>query len=271
MHNDQIIKDIAQNVFLNVWKKWAEIAATVKIFDAYLFRMTRNKTLNYLSCTSMVYDELQETLPSASSDDTLATVEGRDLRRRVAEAVQMLPPQQRRVFELSRLCHLSYLEIARVGESVGSICVRSGDDSYTLTCPEAQDIGTEQAFRIVLPAGTYRPFVIENSEGKYCVRTAKSAGVTIGANQIQPMRLSGLSFGASSSSMTPMNSSPPWKGPRPTTGFCSPTAPIPPKRPSPSKRISRWKAGTDLNLPSATFRIRPPSRPYWTETAPAGC
>ena len=47
--NYQIINDIAQNIFLNVWRKRSQIADTVRDFNAYLFRMTKNEALNYLS------------------------------------------------------------------------------------------------------------------------------------------------------------------------------------------------------------------------------
>ena len=34
-------KDITQSVFVKVWEKRSHIAATVKEFDSYLFRMTK--------------------------------------------------------------------------------------------------------------------------------------------------------------------------------------------------------------------------------------
>ena len=111
--NYQVVNDIAQNIFLNVWKKRVQIAATVRDFDAYLFMMTRNEALNFLSRYTMPFAPLQDDIPVPSTDNTELSVEARDLQKRVAAAVQLLPPQQRRVFELSRLSQLSYLEIAR--------------------------------------------------------------------------------------------------------------------------------------------------------------
>ena len=111
--NYQVVNDIAQNVFLNVWKKRSQIASTVKDFNAYLFMMTRNEALNFLSRYTMPFADLKETLPALSPDDLQLGAEARDLQSRVAAAVKLLPPQQRRVFELSRIKELSCKEIAQ--------------------------------------------------------------------------------------------------------------------------------------------------------------
>ena len=110
--NYQAVKDIVQNIFLNVWRKRLQIAASVRDFDAYLFMMTRNEALNFLSRNRVSFDALQESMSAFSADDVQLSVEARDLQKRVASALEQLPPQQRRVFELSRIDHLSYREIA---------------------------------------------------------------------------------------------------------------------------------------------------------------
>lgn len=74
--------------------------------------MTRNEALNFLSRDKVSFDVLQESISALSADDVQLSVEARDLRKRVTAALEQLPPQQRRVFELSRLNHLSYKEIA---------------------------------------------------------------------------------------------------------------------------------------------------------------
>lgn len=109
----QIINDIAQNIFLKVWKSRAQIAATVRDFDAYLFKMTKNEALNFLSRYTMPFVDLQDSITAFAQDDIQLSAEARDLQRRVADAVKFLPPQQRRVFELSRINQLSYSEIAQ--------------------------------------------------------------------------------------------------------------------------------------------------------------
>ena len=111
--NYQIINDISQNIFLNVWKKREQIAATVRDFDSYLFLMTKNEALNFLSRYTMPFADLHDNMQAFAAEDVQLSVEAREMQRRVADAVKLLPPQQRRVFELSRINHLSYLEIAR--------------------------------------------------------------------------------------------------------------------------------------------------------------
>ena len=110
--NYQIINDIAQNIFLKVWKNRAQLAATVRDFDAYLFKMTKNEALNFLSRYTMPFVDLQDNMKAFAPDDIQLSAETRELQKRISDAVQFLPPQQRRVFELSRINQLSYQEIA---------------------------------------------------------------------------------------------------------------------------------------------------------------
>ncbi|MBO4447802.1 MAG: sigma-70 family RNA polymerase sigma factor [Bacteroidales bacterium] len=111
--NYNMVNDIAQNIFLKVWKNRAQIASTVRDFDAYLFKMTKNEALLFLSRYRMPFDDLHDNIPALSPDDIQLSVEARDLQKRVAAAVKLLPPQQQRVFELSRINQLSYIEIAQ--------------------------------------------------------------------------------------------------------------------------------------------------------------
>lgn len=113
-----VIKDLTQNIFLKVWEKRSYIASTVKDFDSYLFRMTRNEVLNYLQRHEKAYLALEPGMPFFSSDDVLLSVEGNEARGHLAEVIEGFPPQRRKVFELSRMEHLTYQEIAeRMGIS----------------------------------------------------------------------------------------------------------------------------------------------------------
>ena len=118
----QTVSDLAQNIFLKVWEKRSWIAANVRDFDSYLFKMTRNEVLNYAQRQVKVHDSLREDLRVFSTDDVLHYVEGNETRGRMAKLVASLPPQRRRVFELSRMEHLSNQEIAtRMGLSLKTV------------------------------------------------------------------------------------------------------------------------------------------------------
>lgn len=120
--DSQIISDLAQNIFLKIWEKRSWIAANVRDFDSYLFKMTRNEVLNYVQRQVKVHDSLREDLRVFSTDDIQHYVEGNEIRGRMAKLVAALPPQRRTVFELSRMEHLSNQEIAaRMGLSLKTV------------------------------------------------------------------------------------------------------------------------------------------------------
>lgn len=117
-----VIKDLTQNIFLKVWEKRSYIAANVKNFDSYLFRMTRNEVLNYLQRHAIVYSELDPNMPFFSSDDVLLSVEENVAKGHLAKVIADFPPQRKRVYELSRVEHLSYQEIAeRMGITIKTV------------------------------------------------------------------------------------------------------------------------------------------------------
>ena len=110
--NEQLIKDLAQEIFLKVWEKRTLIAANVTNFDAYLFKMTKYEVLNYVQRQVKEHEDLNEAVRLFSSDDVQTYVEGKEAQDILASRLETLPPQRKRVFELSRLEHLSNKEIA---------------------------------------------------------------------------------------------------------------------------------------------------------------
>lgn len=110
--NRQTIKDLTQEIFLKVWEKRSLIAATVRDFDSYLFRMTRNEVLNYVQRHAKDHEQLDGGMQLLSSDDVILSVEGKEAQGQLARLIAEFPPQRKKVFELSRMEHLTYKEIA---------------------------------------------------------------------------------------------------------------------------------------------------------------
>lgn len=96
-------EDIAQDVFLSLWKhkhRWGEI----ENIQAYLFFCTRNKTMDHFQRVRMERTTLQkwsETGPLY--DSSVLKVEMREQEKMYEEAILRLPPQQRKVYTLRRL------------------------------------------------------------------------------------------------------------------------------------------------------------------------
>ncbi|MBK8656048.1 MAG: RNA polymerase sigma-70 factor [Haliscomenobacter sp.] len=113
-----IVEDLAQEVFLRFWQKRHQIEITSSL-SAYLRRMAINEALAYLR-TQRFFEEVS---PAVESDsDAEAQVMHAELEHNIQEAINLLPPKCRVVFQLSRFEELSYQEIAdKLGISIKTV------------------------------------------------------------------------------------------------------------------------------------------------------
>ncbi len=118
-------EDLAQNVFLQVYKSRARYERTAK-FSTWLFTIARNLCLNEIRRrTRHPAESLEEThvesddLPPRQYEDKQVflpteTVLHSELARKIEEALAALPENQRTAILLCRQDELSYEEIAQV-------------------------------------------------------------------------------------------------------------------------------------------------------------
>lgn len=116
--------DIVQDVFVKIWRK-RDLLPTVEKFDAYLFITARNELIDVLRKKvehvplEGHYDLREE--GSMVPDAALSFKESEAL---VHEAISKLPPQQQRIYRLSRIEGRSQQEIAsELGISVNTVKV----------------------------------------------------------------------------------------------------------------------------------------------------
>lgn len=121
--NDEIAKEILQDVFLKIWEKRVEINPD-KSFGAYLFRIGQNMAMDFYrrekrskmllkSLTLLITEVIEQPLENEISVD-----EEEILRLAIAK----LPPQRRRIFVLCKLDGKSYQEVSQLlGISVSTI------------------------------------------------------------------------------------------------------------------------------------------------------
>jgi RNA polymerase sigma-70 factor (family 1) len=109
----EVAEEITQEVFLKVWQQRAALQA-VENFDNYLFIISRNLTLTHLKKLARqqkLKTAYAEVLPleerSAETKVDLATLQTLHTR-----AVESLPPQQRKVYLLSREEGMTRMQIA---------------------------------------------------------------------------------------------------------------------------------------------------------------
>ena len=101
--NQEVSKDLVQEVFINLWEKRDLVNAELN-FDNYLFTIAYNAIRKYFrnqSLENKVKDYLQRESPEiiAGTDGTLIFNELLDL---ASKTVELLPPRRKAVYKLSR-------------------------------------------------------------------------------------------------------------------------------------------------------------------------
>lgn len=116
LHDPEEAKEVAQEVFINIWEEREDINSEESL-QAYLFKITRNKSLNKLRKRKVVskYIEILKLVyidhTHYSSHESLMA---KELKDEISNAIDKLPDKCKRVFELSRIEGLKYHEISRV-------------------------------------------------------------------------------------------------------------------------------------------------------------
>ena len=107
----ELAEEVVQDVFVKIWLA-RETLAGVENFKAYLFVISKNHALNCLKKLAkerVAIKQLEDTRAEAVTPE----VAGADMYYNLLdEAIDQLPPQQQKVYLLSRHDRLKYAEIA---------------------------------------------------------------------------------------------------------------------------------------------------------------
>ena len=121
-------EEIVQDLFYNLWNKKNNLSVDLSI-EAYLFRAVRNACLNYLKHQKVRQQHADSVKRNPLSDsnageDPLETLE---LQNKIDEVVDALPPERKKIFQMSRYEGLKYKEIAdQLGLSVKTVEAQMG-------------------------------------------------------------------------------------------------------------------------------------------------
>jgi RNA polymerase sigma-70 factor (family 1) len=104
-------EEILQDVFCKVWEKRDQLPA-IENFQSWLFTISKNHALNCLR--SVVRERMEKKLWEKDQVDLsgLDQLTAEDRLQLIDKAISQLPPQQKKVFMLSRYKRLKYIEIA---------------------------------------------------------------------------------------------------------------------------------------------------------------
>ncbi|MEC3880584.1 RNA polymerase sigma-70 factor [Parapedobacter sp. 10938] len=114
---DQIqAEEMVSHTFLALWEKRESLQITTSVKN-YLIKSTQNTCLQYLRKRKLETQSLTDDFVAAhipwSSDYPLGQLFEKELSNIVDKAIEALPPQCRKVFLLSRVEELSYIQIAK--------------------------------------------------------------------------------------------------------------------------------------------------------------
>ncbi len=112
--NKQAAEEIAEDVFIKVWKNRAQ-APNIQSLKVYLYTAVKNTTLNYISQQARrnitePFSELHIELSGVVQD----TIIEKETLEKINRAIDSLPPRCKMVFKLIREDGLKYREVAEV-------------------------------------------------------------------------------------------------------------------------------------------------------------
>lgn len=111
--DEEVAKDIAQDVFMKLWQYRNSIDCTLSI-KHYIFLLARREVCSWFRTKrEQMYRNSEDVESVQISDDSLQqSLERGDLQSTIERIIDAMPPQRKTVFRLSRIDGLSNKEIA---------------------------------------------------------------------------------------------------------------------------------------------------------------
>lgn len=123
LNRKEYAEEIVQEVFLKVWIHREDLDPDLS-FKAYLFTITRNLTFNFLRKAAhhrKLKEEVFCRIPTSTNSVEMYIMEA-EMERIKREAIDLLPPGRKRIFEMSRFEGKSYEEISNeLGISLSTV------------------------------------------------------------------------------------------------------------------------------------------------------
>jgi RNA polymerase sigma-70 factor (family 1) len=113
LKSDLLAEDVVQDTFLKLWKKGFDLNQIVNV-ESFLIAVTRNRSLDILrrSKLEIKTNQKRTRVWSEGHNDTEESIILNDTRRILQSAIDLLPPQQKLVYQLCQQEGLKYEEAA---------------------------------------------------------------------------------------------------------------------------------------------------------------
>ena len=114
IHNHEHAQEVAQEVMLAIWQMGDQLPE-IRNLDAFLKTMTKRRTIDLLRRLQIerTAEQAMQTNWVGTCDETEERVVLNETRQIIEEAIHLLPPQQRTVYQLCQQQGLKYEEAAR--------------------------------------------------------------------------------------------------------------------------------------------------------------
>ncbi|MGN7787891.1 RNA polymerase sigma factor [Niabella sp. 22666] len=110
----EVAEELVMDVFLKLWLS-RDMISTIDNFDGFLFKIAYNKSIDFFRAASKdktVADIIWERMEIPAQSYADAPLLMQEYENKLREAIDLLPPKRRKVFDMSREEGLSHSEIA---------------------------------------------------------------------------------------------------------------------------------------------------------------
>lgn len=111
LHDDELAKDIVQNVFIDLWNR--RHSSEIRVLSHYLSRAVKYQVLKEIRDGRMAERHLRVATNLRFVNQTEESINHREVEIILEKAIDDLSPRCREVFTLSRYDNLSHREISR--------------------------------------------------------------------------------------------------------------------------------------------------------------
>lgn len=112
LHDHDAAEDVVQHCFVNFWQKRESIALQQSL-KSYFYTMVRNRCINKLKSVKVQHQHAEGIAHQEEPAAEESEMEVGELADRIAQAIEAMPTERRRIFQMSREEGLKYREIAQ--------------------------------------------------------------------------------------------------------------------------------------------------------------